>query len=146
MRPRQITHVPIMMVASGGGRGFPAAVAISKAGVAQAAIVLARRREDLGAPCGPTSWPVPRTDPGGKSRSFSNPGVTAANICVGQGAAKPPIPSFSTDGLGRRRRPDHSNTGRNLILAGGEPRAAPLYRLPFLEDHVDVVGGRRRPV
>ena len=58
-----------------------------------------------------------------------------ANLCVGPGAAKAADPGLSVDGLGDEGIVIRT-VGKDLILAGGEPRGTLYAAYTFLEDHV----------
>lgn len=58
-----------------------------------------------------------------------------ANICVGIGAAQAVDPGFSTKGLGADGIIIRTS-GKNLLLAGGEPRGTLYAVYSFLEDEV----------
>jgi hypothetical protein len=72
---------------------------------------------------------------GARFEITGEPSPAGANVCVGIGAAKAVDPDFSTSGLGAdgiivRTR------GKNIILAGGEPRGTLYAVYSFLEDEV----------
>jgi len=111
------------------------AMAISKNGVPQVAIVLApdatiqekRAAAELASFLGQIT--------GGKFETVQHYRPNAANICVGRGAARAVDPKFTTDGLGADGLTIRT-VGNNLILAGGQPRGTLYAVYTFLEDYV----------
>lgn len=72
---------------------------------------------------------------GAPFETIANPRPHASNICVGRGSARAAWPGFTTEGLGADGTIIRTR-GRNLLLAGGEPRGTLYAVYSFLEDEL----------
>ena len=72
---------------------------------------------------------------GGAFETLPQPKADTANVCVGRGAAKGVDPAFSTEGLGADGLVIKT-VGKDLVLAGGEPRGTLYAVYTFLEDEL----------